>query len=208
MNSFRLKTLHSYYQKEESVWDIGCDHGLLGLSFASADTVKSIHLVDPSGPVIDVLRKKIKDSYISIPHIFIHHKQGQELKIESNSNCIFIAGMGGKEIGEILVHLIAQLDESSRIIISPHRKILELRQLLGSLPLKLLSEKVIKEDGQFYQILELQKGETNPVSLYGVKLWQGETGEEYRLHQIKHFSPHADLISRKYVDYLITLRSL
>lgn len=206
MNSFRLKKLHSYYQFEQSIWDIGCDHGLLGLSFQNTETVKVINLVDPSGPVIDVLNKKLEDSYISIPKINVHHKEGQELSIDSISNCIFIAGMGGKEIGSILSHLIKQLDETSRIIISPHRKILELRSFLNSLPVTLVSEEVIEEDRQFYQIMSLKVGSGPKVSLYGDKLWESETGRRYLDHQIKYFSPHADEISRLYVSYLRGLK--
>jgi tRNA (adenine22-N1)-methyltransferase len=207
MNSFRLKTLHSYYQREESIWDIGCDHGLLGLSFSDIETVKQINLVDPSEPVIDVLKKKIKDSYISITKVFIHHKEGQKLIIESKSNCIFIAGMGGKEIGLILTHLIPQLDKTSRIIISPHRKILELRSLLHTMPVSLLSEEVIEDDGQFYQIMSLRPGPGIKVSLYGDKLWETVTGKKYLDHQIRHFEAHADPASRLYVTTLKGIKS-
>lgn len=204
--SLRLSTLKSYYSNEQVVWDIGCDHGLLGLSFAQTDTIKSIHLVDPSLSVIDVLYKKIKDSYISIPKIFIHHKEGQNLKIESNSNLIFIAGMGGLEIGEIISALHSQLDESSRIVISPHRKILEVRALLNSLPVSLLSEQVIIENGQFYQMMELRPSPNGmKVPLYGNDLWKSPLGEEYRQYQLKYFDYHKDLAARAYVEFLKSL---
>lgn len=204
--STRLSTLKSYYQNERVVWDIGCDHGLLGLSFSDIETVTSINLVDPSEKVIDVLKKKIKDSYISVPKIFVHHQEGQKIKIESNSNLIFIAGMGGLEIGEIVTNLLPQLDETSRIVISPHRKILEVRALLNALPVSLLSEQVIIENQQYYQILELS---LNPngikVPLYGDDLWRTSLGEEYREYQLKYFSYHKDLAAQAYVSFLKSL---
>lgn len=200
--SARLSALRSYHEQQRNIWDIGCDHGLLGLSFQKQEGIESIHLVDPSAPVIDELRNKLKDSYITKGEVFIHHKQGQRLNIESDSNCIFIAGMGGKEIGEIIIHLLPNLDVTSRIVISPHRKILELRALLGELPLTLIQEELIFEDGQYYQILCLMKGEGPKVHPYGTDIWKNEVGEMYRNHQIKHFGVHEDLASKCYVEYL------
>jgi tRNA (adenine22-N1)-methyltransferase len=203
--STRLTKLHSYYQNETHVWDIGCDHGYLGSSFKDIETVKSIQLVDPSMPVVE----NLKDSYISVPKVFIHHNEGQKLIINSPSNLIFIAGMGGKEIGEIILNLLPQLDVSSRLIISPHRKIIELRTLLSELPLSLISEEVIEEDQQFYQILELTPNPNGmKVPVFGEQLWASDIGEKYRNHQLKHYKAHKDLASQEYVGYLETLNPL
>ena len=215
MNSFRggeslsdrLKKLHSFYQGEKHIWDIGCDHGLLGLSFNDYETVESINLVDPAAPVIDVLKKKLLDSYITKANIY--HKKGQEINIPTSSNCIYIAGMGGKEIGEILQHLLEIVDESSRIIISPHRKILELRSLLNKLPVTLLDENLLVEDGQFYQMMALRKGTSGKkVSLYGDEIWKGTKGQKYLDHQLTFFSVHRDEASERYVDFLKSCKLL
>lgn len=205
--SKRLRTLHELYSEESYVWDIGCDHGQLGLSFLNVSSVKEVHLVDPSVKVINELKKKIKDSYITKKHLFIHHKQGQELETARTSNCFFIAGMGGKEIGDIIQHLLPGLNESSRFVISPHRKILELRKLLASLPLTLKDELVLEEGSQFYQVLSLTPGKGERVSLYGERLWDGETGRRYLECQVRHFSAHNDELSRAYVSFLKSLTS-
>lgn len=198
--SIRLKSLRSYYNQEKHVWDIGCDHGQLGLSFHNISTVEKIHLVDPSLPVIEGLKQKLIDSYITKAKVY--HQTGQSLSIKSSSNCIFIAGMGGKEIGEIITHILPQLNSSSRIVISPHRKILELRSLLHTLPVSLKSEEVIFEDDQYYQILNLIPGRDNPVPLYGEGIWVGDIGARYREHQLAAFGVHRDEASLAYVEYL------
>lgn len=204
--SFRLSKLHDKHHEEENIWDIGCDHGLLGLSFLDDEKVKSVHLVDPSILVIETLQNKLKDAYISKDKLFVHHKRGQEIIPSSHPNAIFIAGMGGKEIGEIIQALLPYIDESSRIIISPHRKILELRSLLNSLPVRLLEEEVIEEDGQFYQILVLKPSLYGKrVSHYGEALWSSECGKRYREHQILHFKVHKDEASMGYVKYLTSI---
>lgn len=204
--SRRLLTLASYHDNQNIIWDIGCDHGLLGLSFRSHSAVEEIHLVDPSKPVIDELHKKLKDSYISKPALFIHHEAGQSLTLpRKKKNLILIAGMGGKEIGEIVSSLYSQVNSESLFVISPHRKILELRILLSELPVSLLKEEVIFEDGQFYQVLALKVGPGKKVGPYGEELWNSETGKAYRDHQIRFFTPHRDVASSEYVAFLKSL---
>lgn len=201
--SERLNRLHTYRLSEQYIWDIGCDHGKLGLSFVGLPGIEGIHLVDPSIKVIETLNSNLKASYISQSNIKIHHGEGQKILIDQQNNLIFIAGMGGREIGEIITHLLPQLDSTSRIVISPHRKILELRSTLHELPLELLSEEVLFEEGQYYQILNLRVNPKGPrVSLYGDKLWESDTGQKYKMHQINAFSFHKDLASQSYVKEL------
>jgi tRNA (adenine22-N1)-methyltransferase len=199
--SIRLETLRSCYQGQERVWDIGCDHGHLGISFQNEPSVKSIYFVDSSPDVIQLLTKVVKDSYITKAHIL--SLKGQDVKIAEKSNCIFIAGMGGKEIGEILTALMPDLSEDSLLVLSPHRKILELRQKLGKWPLILREERVIEENGQFYQILILFKGDRGRrVSAYGEDIWEGEIGERYLEQQLRTYSVHRDQASLSYLNYL------
>ena len=112
--------------------------------------------------------------------------------------------MGGKEISEIIQSLLPHLQSCSRFVISPHRKILELRSLLRELPLKLEKEEVVWDKGQFYVILSLKPDITGEkkVSLFGDDLWQSETGEHYRQQQIQFFSLHKDEKSQQYIDFL------
>jgi tRNA (adenine22-N1)-methyltransferase len=208
--SHRLNRLRSFFPGQGNVWDIGCDHAQLGLSFLN-DPVDSIHLVDSSAPVVANLQhvlNKINDaSYITKRNIFITYGRGQDLKVKAKQNTFFIAGMGGKEIGEIVTALLPQLDETSRFVISPHRKILELRTRLGHLPLSLAHEEVIAEDNQFYQILVLTPGAGPGVHPFGERIWTGATGEEYCSHQLRFFDAHRDEASRAFVRYLKTLKS-
>lgn len=161
-------------------------------------------MVDPSLDVVKSLNKKLIDSYITKqPFIKVLHQRGQDVVLDQESKLIFIAGMGGKEIQEIIKNLIPQLTSSDRLVISPHRNILELRKSLQLSSLRLVDEVSLFEDGQFYQILCLETSLGFPhVSLYGDKIWQGPVGEQYRQHQIRSFSPHQDQASKAYVDHL------
>jgi tRNA (adenine22-N1)-methyltransferase len=205
--SERLSKLHSYYKDSRSVWDIGCDHGQLGLSFGDVATVQELHLLDPSSKVITELKKTI-DSYITKGSlkITIHEKRGQEVILNSDSKTIYIAGMGGEEIKEILMHLETQLSPHDQIVISPHRKILELRQYLHCSAFRLQDEVVLFENGQYYQIMALTFGGTGEVvSSYGSSLFLKGVGPEYKAHQLQHFKQHKDPESKAYFAYLAIL---
>ncbi len=111
--------------------------------------------------------------------------------------------MGGKEIQEIIKHLMPQLSEADRLVISPHRNILELRQFLNTSELGLVEEICLKDDGQYYQIMCLARTpKLAKVSLYGSQLWKGVVGVEHRKHQLRAFSSHQDPISKAYSAHL------
>lgn len=206
--SERLSIIRSFYINETHVWDIGCDHGDLGLSFLNEPLVKEINLVDPSPSVIKSLQHKIKDSYITQKEINVINKKGQEIEIKSNKNLIFIAGMGGKEIGQIISSLISQIDHSSKIVISPHKNILELRSVLYSVSVSLVEEILVLENHQFYQVLVLKPDHLDDrrrVSPFGEDIWRGSLGISYRDHLLKHFSAHRGDLSQEFVKYLNSL---
>jgi tRNA (adenine22-N1)-methyltransferase len=203
MLSPRLSSLRSHYDSHESVWDIGCDHGKLGLSFLKEDKVKKVHLVDPSPHVIKTLRHFI-DSYITEQSfkLEIHEKSGQDVIPGPERKLILIAGMGGKEIESISLHLLNHLTPEDDLVISPHRDILQLRERLHSSPFSLVKESLIFDEGRFYQVISLKVKGERKVHPYGEEIFQGEEGEKYRQHQIAAFTAHQDVRSREYVQYL------
>lgn len=200
--SERLKSLRKHHHHQQHIWDIGCDHGHLGMSFYGQEGVSKVHLLDPAEAVIDQLKLKYKDSYITNGSLNIIHSKGQDLKIKTPSNCIFIAGMGGTEIGEIIENILPQLDSDSYLVISPHRKILELRAKLERMSISLVKEEVVFENKQFYQILVLRPGVGAPVTRFGHELWMSRIGEQYRVQQIEKYGIHKDKFSIEYLEYL------
>lgn len=176
----------------------------MGLSFLPNPQVKNIHLVDPSDDVVKVLKQKLIDSYITIPDsIFVHHQKGQDLKLNHESKLVMIAGMGGKEIKQIIEALTPQMKAQDRLVISPHRYVFELRSFLNPSEWRLQKEVLVKENQQFYQILSLEKNPELPeVHPFGLSLWADQLGQEYREHLLRTFSLHKDTLSGSLVAYL------
>lgn len=206
MLSPRLGTLRSHYHQHESIWDIGCDHGKLGLSFLSEKEVREIHLVDPSPPVIQKLTHFI-DAYITEQSfkIHIHEQRGQDVVPDSSKKLILIAGMGGKEIISICSHLKPFLTLHDDLVISPHRDLLPLRESLHSSEFSLGKESVVLDEGRFYQVISLNLRKGEKVPLYGKEIFTGEVGEKYRQQQLEVFTAHQDERSRSYTQYLKSL---
>jgi tRNA (adenine22-N1)-methyltransferase len=190
------------------VWDIGCDHGYLGLHFLNNPKVELIGLVDPSDHVIETLKTNIKDSYITNPDkIKLICKKGQEILIRSDrKKIIYIAGMGGKETKEILIYLSDLLNSDDSIIISPHKNILELRAYLSNSKFRLIKEEIIQENQRFYQIMALgQSAHLPKVTPFGDGLWQGCLAPSYRSYLLSTFKSHQDVLSKDFVTYLENL---
>ena len=206
MNSFKVKlserlaTFASFYRGQDIIWDVGCDHGHLGLSFFKGEFSPKIHLVDPAAPVIRKLKEKVNDSYIPMIHVF--HQEGQEIKLDSKqSHFIFIAGMGGPEIIDILRRVLPQLKSGDELLISPHNKVLDVRTFLGESAPLLLSEGVLKEGGIWYPYFHLGLG-GRVISQYGDQIFEGESGRGYREHLLEKLSRHRDEESLRYLNFL------
>lgn len=203
--SKRLSLLTTFVGKgTTSIWDIGCDHGLLGTSFLERKEITEINLVDPSALVIETLKKNLLDSYITIPEkIQIHDKKGQDIRLGPEQKTIFIAGMGGKEVIAIMERLLPQMTRSDVLVISPHKNFLMVREWLKNSELRLYDERVVLEDGRFYPILSLIKDQSLPiVSSYGERIWQGEEGEAYLRQEFAVHGRHQDKASLDYVAFL------
>lgn len=203
----RLAELAHCYSDEAVVWDVGCDHGYLGLSFLDEPMVKEVHLVDPSHDVIkELLNNKQLDSYITKRKLFIHHLTGQEVILSSRENKIFIAGMGGKEIIAILKSFEQQAHLHFNCVVSPHKNILELRDYLKDSHFRLRNEFLIKDGGRFYQVMGLDFSlENTKVSPYGERLWNSPYAPDYRDYLLNVYGPHQEPKDQAYYKFLKSL---
>jgi len=192
-------------QGRETLWDIGCDHGLLGLNAPErCQSLKEVVLVDPSEPVFD---KLITTVNAHIPKVSFkitpQHKSGEDITVSTPNNVFVMAGMGGKTIMRILRHLreVALVDD--QFVISPNRDILQVRAFLRETNWGLLQERLVEEEGQFYQQISLSKlVHGRPVSLYGEDFWQTPQGQRYKLRMLETMAVHRDPASQAFVRYL------
>ncbi len=214
MLSKRLNTLvelASLYAKGRDVYDIGCDHCQVGEQLLLKESIPNIHCVDKSKKALDrafdVLSSNSK--YSDIPS-GLHYNQsclhrlvinGNKLKILQKS-LILIAGMGGLNINDIIAHLHLQCSEHIYIL-SPHKNIIETKSFLKEIGFKLFEEKVLLENGKFYEIFIASRDGNHDIHPYGNLIWQSKESYPYFKYLSEHHQKYqSNPKSRLITEYL------
>lgn len=152
--SNRIKQFLNFYEGQEHIYDLCCDHGLIGRSLAqkalAANTLKSITFNDLVPAIVNKL--KHIDSDIPKELIFYQTSPAQDIIIEKQNNLIIIAGIGGKLMAEIVENLALKgIDKSTTIVVSPHNNYFYFRnRILNNTRLKFTNECFIHDKGQYY----------------------------------------------------------
>lgn len=203
--STRLQRLLTLAGKGEELWDIGCDHGLVGRWARLEGHFKRVHFVDPAPMVVERLKKFLSTDIPRLVPFEIHQKRADEINVCKGENTFLMAGFGGQGMLQGLRHL--KNVSHSRIVLSPHRDQLKVRSYLHSENWGLEHEEILSEDGQFYQILVLAKEVKKRVSLYGEEQWGSPDGKGYLNHLLDKLPQHQNPQDQGYLNYLRTLRS-
>jgi tRNA A22 N-methylase len=203
--SHRLQTIHDHTPLRPHIYDVGCDHGELGLSFQIYPQVQTIHLVDPSRSVIESLIRKTSDSDIP-KQVLVLQKKADQLEIKTKKNSVILCGFGGTQITEGVRHLKSQLDQESVFVLSPHRHVLQLREWLAKGEFDLLLDTMILEDQQFYPLLVLGNRQGRGVHPFGEKdLWHSPVGAQYREQLLGVLKKHQNPRDQSFSKYLESL---
>ncbi len=198
--SLRLRTLFDLADRGGEFWDIGCDHGHVGLW--ATQRFSRVHWVDPSPPVQDQLKQTIA---AHIPEGFsfsLRCEKGEELKVPRSQHVFFLAGMGGKTIRRVLAHLRSQAAPDSQYLVSPHTELLAFRAWLREEAWGFLEERAVEEGGQFYQLFSLEGRAGREVPRFGEGVWQGEVGSRHRERVLRDLAPHRNPADQELVAYL------
>lgn len=202
--SQRLSFIHEHTPLSPTIYDIGCDHGDLGLSFLDSPKVQSLHLVDASLEVIRRLKSKLQEADIP-KKVIIEQKKVQQLKIKNETCTIIMCGFGGLQIIEGIDHLSQQMQPDSHFVLSPHRDYLKMREHLSIRRFHVLQDLVVEERGHFYPLIVLaaQKGEA--LHPYGLNLWQTCGGRAFREHLLGKLKKHQNPKDQAFFKHLETL---
>lgn len=127
----RLRFLLEEIPQASEIWDIGCDHGLLGLTAIAENRATRAHLIDPAHQVIDRLRAflgspKICDWWaMNQSRVEILAVPGEEIVHEIKGS-IVLAGMGG----ETMVKIVERVREFNVLVLNPFSHFEEIEDLL------------------------------------------------------------------------------
>jgi len=151
--SRRLTAIASFISKDAVVADIGSDHGLLLRHLLDHGIISTGYGSDnKNGPF-----RRLQDVFRDEPRVGVYMASGLDM-LPDDVDTVVIAGMGGALIAKILEEGRRQLEGIKRIVLGPHNQADIIRKTISTLGLAITKETVIEEDGQFYDIIALEKG--------------------------------------------------
>ncbi len=155
--SKRLQVIHDMVPKSV-VADVGADHGKLIISLYEDGIISHGYAIEnKKGPyerlvkalteagVIDEIVPLLSDGIKDIPPIV---------------DTVVIAGMGGSLIVDILQKSPLKLPQIKTLIVDSHNNVPFLRKKVCDMGFVISDEKIIEEDGIYYEIIKFVRSET------------------------------------------------
>ena len=152
--SKRLKTISDLLSDNINVIDVGCDHALLDIYlFNNKKNINIIASDVKEGPLEQA--KKNIEKY-GCKNIKVKLGNGIDT-IESDTDTIIIAGMGGDTVIDILNNGKNKLSNIKTMVISPQSEWTKTREFVTSLGFAIDEEVIIKDKNKYYLIIRFVK---------------------------------------------------
>ena len=156
----RLEIVNKYIDIDDTLADIGCDHGyLLKLAIDNKKIIKGYAIDNKNGP-LDSAKNNLS-CYNNVDFIL---SDGLKSVDKEDINCVVIAGMGGMLINSIISDSIEKFKKMNKIILCPNRNVGNVRLFLILNGFKITNETIICEDEKYYEILVVEVGEQSLTS--------------------------------------------
>lgn len=150
--SKRLQAIADMVTVQESVADIGCDHGFVAIYLVLKKSVKKVFALDINeGPLLRA-KEHIEMNELS-DVIETRLSDGAKALKAGESEGAIIAGMGGKLIVKILSDSSDRFESMKEVILSPHSEIDCVRAYLCSEGYEIIDEDMVYDEEKFYQII-------------------------------------------------------
>lgn len=159
--SLRLKTIFDMVPSSV-VADIGADHGKLIISLFEQGVITHGYAVENKIGPYERLKKALEDHCCDTFIIPMFSNGISELPEDVST--VIIAGMGGNLIIDILKAHEEKLGNVKTIIIDAHSCVPKIRKEICDMGFIIADEKIIKEDGIFYEIIKFIR---SGKALYG-----------------------------------------
>lgn len=144
--------------------DIGSDHGKLMIALFNDGKIPKGYAVENKKGPYDRLVKALKENNIDEDVVPLFSDGISELPVSVGT--IVLAGMGGDTILEILLDHVEKLKHVQTIIIDAHTNTPKLRKEISELGFIIADEKMVEEDGIYYEIVKFIRSD---VAFYSDK---------------------------------------
>ena len=150
----RLNAALNWIDCNDLLADVGCDHGYLAIE-ALQKGVPFVQLIDnkegPLNVAVSNLRKYDYDSKTKFT------LSSGLLDLDKKVTCVAILGMGGELISQILEDGKSKSKNVEKFILEANTKISFLRKYLFDNNYEIVSEKIVKENNKYYELILCKK---------------------------------------------------
>ena len=146
-----------------SVYDVGCDHGYLGIYLLTQGLAAHVTASDLRPKPLQRARENARrfGVYQQMEFICCNGLQAMD---GSQGDTIVIAGMGGDAIAGILEACTWVKDSAYRLILQPQSSGNDLRRYLGSHGFAIRREQLVQDGGFVYSVMDCAYGDGAPLS--------------------------------------------
>ncbi|MDE6472153.1 MAG: class I SAM-dependent methyltransferase [Clostridia bacterium] len=179
-----------------SMADVGCDHGKVSVECLLSGKVEKAIACDISSKSLQKavdLAEKYK-----VNGIEFRAGDGLQVIADGEVDCVVIAGMGGIEIMNILSHIPQGV---KKLVLSPHRNVIELRQFLSSREIYVDKDYIVKDGKKFYDVIvaEIDSGKDCKIDRRQLLLGKNRSGEDFEEY-IRYLRRKYDIIAQLSAD--------
>lgn len=161
--SRRLKAVADFVPQDMICADIGSDHGYLPIYLVGERII-------PHAIAADIGKGPLESAALNVRKYHLEDKielrlgNGLEVLLPNEVSCVTICGMGGGLICEILNNSPQITASLQRLVLVPNVGAHLVRHWAGENGWQITAEELIEEDGHFYPIIRLEKGEMAELS--------------------------------------------
>ena len=160
--SRRLSALAEMVTFGNRLADIGTDHGYIPIYLVSEGKIPSALAMDVKKGPLERAREHVAEYQLQ-SQITLRLSDGvQELR-KNEADTVLIAGMGGGLVQKILSEGSQQLEDVQELILQPQSEIQQVRCYLRTHGWKITEEDMIEEDGKFYPMMKVVRGQAEPL---------------------------------------------
>ncbi|MEG2011598.1 MAG: class I SAM-dependent methyltransferase [Anaerovoracaceae bacterium] len=158
--SDRLQEISNNIDPQETMADIGTDHGFLPLYLWETKKCSKVIMSDISKGSLEKARSNCKMYY---PDEKFDLRLGSGIEVLQNGevNAVVIAGMGGILMAEILGLNIQKAHSFDKLILQPRNSIGKLRFWLSHNGFQIKRESLVREGKYIWEILNVVNGNTD-----------------------------------------------
>jgi len=190
--SKRLETIYDMVPQSNVIADIGSDHALLPIALVLNGKVTRAYASEVNEGPYEATVKNIEKFGVS-NYVSAVLSDGIN-ELQKDVNTISICGMGGSLIVDILDKDKSKLEYVTTLILQPNNNEENARIWLMNNGFEIADEKIIEEDGRFYEIIKAVKGNStyNREELFFGPILLKEKSEVF----VKKWSNHRTYLLR------------